>query len=281
METITNNPIVQTSSLQLPPTCKQYLTDKIDNLVEISHIPDSTQIQNSLVPILNPYAVFKRSPSLSQQYVTLEIPDHVISEWKKQKYTHLHFGAIRLVLSYHGRQGLPVTARLSLLDTRYYVVIGTIATTLNAGSIVLTFFPNFNMSLEDPRLSTALKVQVQIIGAEQDAETISATLHHQIVYRLQDHAINLQTPGILHSDALFIFVDGSPTPTIVQTPRQLPHEELEKLIPSAWITNYEKLDQLPQPVQQQDPIFVRQLDKSVRISFLPPSSEPRHSVSLI
>ncbi|KDP28048.1 hypothetical protein JCGZ_19740 [Jatropha curcas] len=41
METVTNNPIGQTSSLQLPPTCKQYLTDKIDNLVEISHIPES------------------------------------------------------------------------------------------------------------------------------------------------------------------------------------------------------------------------------------------------
>ncbi|KDP20659.1 hypothetical protein JCGZ_03822 [Jatropha curcas] len=316
METVTNNPIVQTSSLQLPPTCKQYLTDKIDNLVEIYHIPESTQIQNSLVPILNPYAVFKRSPSLSrhlrqiisrpsvnikeyvqssslsqcvlsstpaEQNVTLEIPEQFISQWKKQKYTHLHFGTIRLVLSYHGRQGLPVTARLSLLDTRYlqyeHAVIGTIATTLNAGSVVLTFFPNFNMSLEDPHLSTALKVQVQITGADRVPETISATLHHQIVYRLQDHAINLQTPGISHSDALYIFADGGPTPTIVQTPRQLPREE--KLIPSAWITNYEKLHQLPQPVQQQDPIFVCQLDKSVRISFLPSSSESRHSVSMI
>ncbi|KDP28994.1 hypothetical protein JCGZ_19547 [Jatropha curcas] len=137
------------------------------------------------------------------------------------------------------------------------------------------------MSVEDPHLNTALKVQVQITGADQVPETISATLHHQIVYRLQDHAINLQTPGISHSDALYIFADGGPTPTIVQTPRQLPREELEKLIPSAWITNYEKLHQLPQPVPQQDPIFVRQLDKSVRISFLPSSSEPRHSVSMI
>ncbi|KDP35794.1 hypothetical protein JCGZ_10430 [Jatropha curcas] len=106
------------------------------------------------------------------------------------------------------------------------------------------------MSLEDPHLSTALKVRVQITGAEQVPETISATLHHQFVYRLQDHAINLQTPGISHSDALYIFTDGGPTPTIVQTPKQLPREELEKLIPSAWIANYEKLHQLPQPVQQ-------------------------------
>ncbi|KDP35796.1 hypothetical protein JCGZ_10432 [Jatropha curcas] len=318
METVTNNLIVQTSSLQLPPTYKQYLTDKIDNLVEIYHIPESTQIQNSFVPILNHYAVFKRSPSLSrqlrqiisrpsinikeyvqssslyqcvlsstpaEQYVTLETPEQFITQWKGQKYTHLHFGAIRLVLSYHGRQGLPVIACLSLLDTRYlqyeHAVIGTVATSLNAGSVVLTFLPNFNMSLEDPHLGTALKVQVQITGAEQVPEHITATLHHQIVYRLQDHAINLQTPGISHSDALYIFADGGPTPIIVQTPRQLPREELEKLIPSTWIINYEKLHQLPQPIQQQDPIFVRQLDKSVRISFLPSSSEPRHSISMI
>ncbi|KDP34893.1 hypothetical protein JCGZ_09181 [Jatropha curcas] len=103
------------------------------------------------------------------------------------------------------------------------------------------------MSLEDPHLSTALKFQVQITGGEQIAETISATLHHQIIFRLQDHAINLQIPGLSHGDALFIFADGGRTPIIVQTPRQLPREDLEKLIPSVWITNYEQLHQISQP----------------------------------
>ena len=41
-------------------------------------------------------------------------------------------------------------------------VIGTIQTTLNAGTIFVTLFPNFNMSLKDPHLCDALKVQVQI-----------------------------------------------------------------------------------------------------------------------
>ena len=70
-----------------------------------------------------------------EQYVTIEIPPEFIRGWKAEGYTHLHLGAIRLVLSYHGRKGLPVTARLALLDTRFLdyqdAVIGTVLTTLN------------------------------------------------------------------------------------------------------------------------------------------------------
>ena len=40
-------------------------------------------------------------------------------------------------------------------------VIGTVLTTLHAGSVLLTFYPNFNLSLQDPNLPTTLKVQVQ------------------------------------------------------------------------------------------------------------------------
>ena len=45
-------------------------------------------------------------------------------------------------------------------------------------------FPNFNMSLKDPHLCDALKVQVQIIGASQVQDTFAATLHYQLAYRL-------------------------------------------------------------------------------------------------
>eukprot|EP00257_Ricinus_communis_P013432 XP_015570861.1 uncharacterized protein LOC107260792 [Ricinus communis] len=140
------------------------------------------------------------------------------------------------------------------------------------------------MSLEDPHLSQALKVQVQIAGADQVADTISATLHHQLVYRLQDHAINLQTSGLSNGDAVFILADSGLTPTIVQTPRQLPREELEKLIPSVWITNYEKLHQSSQPVQKRDPIFIRKLNKTVKVFYLSStasSSSTPHSISMI
>lgn len=78
---------------------------------------------------------------------------------------HLYpFGAIRLAFSYHGQKGLPVTARLALLDTRYlkypYACIGSLKTTLNAGTVIVTFYPNFNISLQDPRLLSFLKVQL-------------------------------------------------------------------------------------------------------------------------
>ena len=58
-----------------------------------------------------------------------------------------------------------------MLDTRFKqyqdAVIGTVLTTLRTGSVSLTFYPNFNLSLQDPNLPTTLKVQVQIQGAEQ------------------------------------------------------------------------------------------------------------------
>ena len=69
---------------------------------------------------------------------------------------------MRLILTLHGRKGLPVTARVALLDTQFKqfqdAVIGTVLTTLHAGSVLLTFYPNFNLSLQDPNLPTALKV---------------------------------------------------------------------------------------------------------------------------
>ncbi|KAH9744221.1 hypothetical protein KPL70_003601 [Citrus sinensis] len=107
----------------------------------------------------------------TEQYVTLKIPSELISTWKHEGYTHFHLGGIRLILTLHGRKGLPVTARIALLDTRFkqyqHAIIGTVLTTLHAGSALLTFYPNFNLSLLDSNLATTLKVQIQLQGAEQ------------------------------------------------------------------------------------------------------------------
>ena len=93
-----------------------------------------------------------------------------------------------------------------MLDTRFKqyqdAVIGTVLTTLHAGSILLTFYPNFNLSLQDTNLPTTLKVQVQIQGTEQISSAKIATLHHQLVYRLQNHALDLPTPEH-HFDTLW------------------------------------------------------------------------------
>ena len=124
-----------------------------------------------------------------------------------------------------GRKGLPVTARIALLDTRFkqyeQATIGTVLTTLHAGSVVLTVYPNFNLSLDDPNLSTFLKIQVQIQGAEQVSSAKIATIHHQLVYRLQNHSLILPTPPDLSSDTLMILVESPDIPTIIQIPRQI------------------------------------------------------------
>ncbi|KAH9671219.1 hypothetical protein KPL70_017277 [Citrus sinensis] len=178
--------------------------------------------------------------------MSLEIPSELLSNWKREGYTHLHLGGIRLILTLHGRKGLPVTARLAMLDTRFKqyqdAVIGIVLTTLHAGSVLLTFYPNFNLSLQDPNLPTTLKVQVQIQGAEQNSSAKIATLHHQLV-RLQNHVLDLPTPEH-HSDTLMI-------------------------------SNYEQFHNNTAPIQTSESMFERRQDGTVRMTFKPPPSAPQ------
>ena len=74
-----------------------------------------------------------------------------------------------MALTFHGRKGLPAVSRMALLDSRFlgyqHAVIGIVQTTLNARTVFVKLFPNFNMPLKDPHLCDALKVQVQITRA--------------------------------------------------------------------------------------------------------------------
>ncbi|KAH9769372.1 hypothetical protein KPL71_011974 [Citrus sinensis] len=283
-----SNPVTLSSTLSLPKSCTSHTANKIENLVEYSYIPESAQISESSYPLLSPYQLYKRPSSftrsirtlistrrphpkeyiqssrldqcslqatLAEQYVTLEIPSKLISNWKREGYTHLYVGGIRLILTLHGRKGLPVTARLAMLDTRFKqyqdAVIGTVLTTLHVGSVLLTFYPNFNLSLQDPNLPTTLKVQVQIQGAEQISSAKIATLHHQLVYRLQNHALDLPTPEH-HSDTLMVLAESDQIPTIIQIPKQIPRHELIKLMPLEWISNYEQFHNNTAPIQTSD-----------------------------
>ncbi|KAH9668983.1 hypothetical protein KPL70_021605 [Citrus sinensis] len=278
---------------------------------EYSYIPESAQISESSYPLLSPYQLYKRPSSFTrsirtlistrrphpkeyiqssrldqcalqatsaEQYVTLEIPSELLSNWKREGYTHLHLGGIRLILTLHGRKGLPVTARLAMLDTRFKqyqdAVIGTVLTTLHAGSVLLTFYPNFNLSLQDPNLPTTLKVQVQIQGAEQISSAKIATLHHQLVYRLQNHALDLPAPEH-HSDTLMVLAESDQIPTIIQIPRQIPRHELIKLMPLEWISNYEQFHNNTAPIQTSEGMFERRHDGTVRMTFKPPPSAPQ------
>ena len=110
-------------------------------------------------------------------------------------------------------------------------MIEIVLTTLHAGSVVLTIFPNYNVNWRDPTLPQRMKVQIQIIGAEQVSKAHSATLHHQIIYRLQNHAINLSVLTS-HDSALVILANNQEeTPSIVQIPRNISNKELQELIP--------------------------------------------------
>ena len=153
---------------------------------------------------------------------------------------------------------MPVTARIALLDTRFkqyqHVVIGTVLTTLQVGSVLFTFYPNFKMSLEVPNLPSTIKVQIQLQGADQTATSNIATLHHQIVYRLHNHALDLPTTQTT-IDALMILADTYTIPTIIQIPKQIQKQELLKLMPLEWISNYEQFHQNSEQIQTSEAIF--------------------------
>ncbi|KAH9668368.1 hypothetical protein KPL70_021387 [Citrus sinensis] len=207
----------------------------------------------------------------------------LVANWKREGYTHLHLGGVRLILTLHGRKGLPITARIALLDTRFkqyqHAVIGTVLTTLHASSVLLTFYPNFNLSLEDPNLPTTIKVQIQVQGAKQTPTSKIATLHHQIVYRLQNHALDLPTPHTT-SDALMILADTDTIPTIIQIPKQIQKQELLTLMPLKWLTNYEHFHQNSKLVQTTEATFERRQNGQVKLSFQTPnqvSETPRLS----
>ncbi|KAH9716932.1 hypothetical protein KPL71_021641 [Citrus sinensis] len=298
MASSSQNPVQLSSSMSLPKTVTKHTTSKIESLVEYSYIPDSAQVNESSLPLVNPYQLYQRpsrftrsirslistsrstpkeyiqSSSLDQcslqstsaeQYVTLEISPELISHWKQQRYTHFHLGGVRLILTLHGRKGLPVTARIALLDTLFkqyeQATIGTLLTTLHAGSVVLTVYPNFNLSLDDPNLSTFLKIQVQIQGAEQVSSAKIASIHHQLVYRLQNHSLILPTPPDLSSDTLMILAESPDIPTIIQIPRQIPRADLLKIMPLEWITNYEHFHQNTTPVQTSEPMYEKRPDE--------------------
>lgn len=82
-----------------------------------------------------------------EQFITLQIPEEFPKQRKSHGFTHIHFGAVRIAL----RKGQPVVVRISLLDTRYleyrHANLGKTDVTLNTGTVFVTVFPNFNMSL--------------------------------------------------------------------------------------------------------------------------------------
>ncbi|KAK9011313.1 hypothetical protein V6N11_044165 [Hibiscus sabdariffa] len=204
-----------------------------------------------------------------EQFDTLEIPSEFPKGWIEAGYSHIHFGAIRLALNYHGVEGKPVVERIALLDTRYLkyqdACIGTVEATINNGLVIVTLFPNFTMALEDPNLMDALKVQIHIVGAQQVESSIIAILHYQIVYRVQDHAFRLGSCG--SNDSLLITVNTQEQPHCVHIPRQIPRDELIQLLPERWVTSYDQIHAMKQPIRSTNTKIISKGDGTSEIRF--------------
>ncbi|KAI9101568.1 hypothetical protein K1719_023812 [Acacia pycnantha] len=157
--------------------------------------------------------------SPQEQYSTIEIPPDLIDLWKSRGYSHRHFGVVRLVHTLHRRKGLLVTAKVALLDSTYKsysnVLIGALLTTLSNGSVILIIQPDYNVSLFDKTLPRRLQVQIQITRSEQDSQAIMATLHHQIIYRLQNYSLDLHLPNSTN-DALLAISNKADDTSIIQ-----------------------------------------------------------------
>ncbi|KAK8575472.1 hypothetical protein V6N12_063144 [Hibiscus sabdariffa] len=258
---------------------------KIASLYELDYYEDD-KIQPTELPLVNPYLAYQKTSfppplksikslihtpsktikeyvqssrfdkcpitgSAQEQWVTLQIPSDFPKRWIEAGYSHIHFGAIRLALNYHGVEGKPVVARIALLDTRYLkyedACIAIVEATMNSGLVMVTLFPNFTMALADPNLIEALKVQIHIVGAPQVEDSIIATLHYQFAYRIQDHAFKLSGCGTGHS--LFLSVHTKNEPHCIHIPRQIPRKDLINLLPDSRVTNYEKIHEQRQPIQ--------------------------------
>ncbi|KAG2313997.1 hypothetical protein Bca52824_017119 [Brassica carinata] len=268
----------------------------INSLYEIEYVPGD-QLPETTLPLVNPYEYFAKNPSAfsvkgvrelikpssnrrvmeyvqsskfsscqvsateEEQFISLNIPEHLPRLWQQQGYTHLHFGVVRIGLTLHARKGLPVIARIALIDSRLksyqQAFIGTVQTTLNAGKIFITLFPNFNVSLQDPNLLKTLKVQLQLIGAPMQEK---------------NHALDLVLPS--SDEALYLEVtSASHTPNSIQIPRQISREELIRRLPESWVTSYEKLHQATQsPVQSSEVSFHSRKDGTTEIKFEKPRS---------
>ncbi|MED6161616.1 hypothetical protein PIB30_062498 [Stylosanthes scabra] len=221
----------------------------------------------------------------AEQYVTIEIPQALIDNYLPQGFTHLHLGAIRLILTLHARRSLPISTKIALLDTTFkeyqHALIGTLITTLANGSVVLTISPNFTMRLSDPTVSQRIKTQIQLIGAVQDPQAEIATLHHQVLYRVQDHALDLPLPNST-GDALLVLNDQNYGPAIVNIPKMIAPDELAAIVPLEWITNYEKAfpQLIPNVHTTTPPMVTRSLDGTVRTIFQKPGAEGASSSTL-
>ncbi|KAI4389403.1 hypothetical protein MLD38_001633 [Melastoma candidum] len=93
-------------------------------------------------------------------------------------------------------------------------------------------------------------------------------MHYQMAYRVQNHALDLNVANN-NGDALLIQADyhNSQSPTCLYVPRQISREDLLRLLPERWVTNYERTRQKVKPIQSSEAKYIRERDGTVVIKF--------------
>ena len=87
-----------------------------------------------------------------------------------------------------------------------------------------------------------------------------------MAYRVQDHAIDNSIPH-KKEIPLVKFDSQTNSTTCIHVPKAVTREEMASLLPTTWVTNYEKLFQNTKPVQSTDATFTSNPDKTVTIQF--------------
>jgi hypothetical protein len=145
--------------------------------------------------------------------------------------------------------------------------------------VVLTIYPNYTVSLNDPNLPSMLQIQLQITGAEQVSSAVMANLHHQVAHRLQNHAFDLPTG---HAMGIPIIATNNRNqedmPTLIEAPKAITRDELLFLMPKEWITNYKNCHQRYEALHSSGTYFQTLTGGRVKITFtLPKPEPPQHS----
>ena len=126
---------MSTSSSMSDLSLRKSVSNKLDYLYEVSIEPEV--VNPTSLPLINPYSAFGKQQlstlrtikslitkkpkgvkeyiqaskvdqhlikaNCKEQFMTLCIPQEFPLQWKQEGYTHIHFGAIRFSLSFHGR----------------------------------------------------------------------------------------------------------------------------------------------------------------------------------
>ncbi|XVF52453.1 hypothetical protein PTKIN_Ptkin05aG0019400 [Pterospermum kingtungense] len=262
-----------------PPYLEKTRASKVRYQYEINHMRKDQNIQQyARLPSINPYKNFTNpfttlfkpvkavlnpcrrqiprgniqvtrfdgSPISSgeeEHFIYIKLSPGRIRQWLSEGYSYVHFGAIRLGLTFHGREGFSVFTRLALLDSRFLeyppACFCVVETTLNAGTFFVTLFPNFTMALKEASSATPFQVHMQMVGAPMVPGLVQATLQYEMAYRVQRSAFDNPLPIPASKGIPLIQVDSKYVTTTTYIPKNITREEFVSIFPETWVASFE------------------------------------------